>query len=189
MKRISRSPVIVSLAMTATAALAQPQGPAAAPGDTGASHPEDVIAARRELMLELQTLMWPIDSSAAEEAVDPAPLRDAARTMAAMLGVVPHLFPLSTNRYDPDVDSPETLALPAIWSDFQGFYSLAAGATAAAAKMAEMEGAADLLAAGRALRGTCDACHGVYMREYTGMEVSSDDLEFDFDSLFEPPLE
>ena len=96
-------------------------------------------------------------------------------------------FPPTTDRYDAEAENPETLALPAIWADFQGFYSLAAGATAAAAAMAETEGAADLLAAGRALRSTCDACHGMYMREYTGMEISSDDLEFDFDSLFEAP--
>jgi cytochrome c556 len=148
-----------------------------------------VIAARRALMLELQVLMMPIDGHSAGETGDPAELRAAARTISAMLGTVAHLFPPTTNRYDADAETPVTLALPVIWEDFAGFYSLASAATAAASKTAETDEAAELAAASRALRGACDACHSVYMREYAAPEVSSEDLEFDFDSLFEPPLE
>src|SRR5690606_11784857 len=137
----------------AAAASAQADAPAGGPGWTGATHPDDVIAARRGLMLELQQQMQPIDSHAAGEPADPAELRDAARAIAAMLGTVPHLFPPTTDRYDPEAEAPATLALPAVWQDFQGFYSLASSATAAAAKMAGTEAAADLPDAARALRG------------------------------------
>ena len=181
--------VALAAAVLAAGAVAQPAAPDSGPGWTGSSHADDVIAARRALMLELQTLMMPIDSHAAGEEADPAALRAAARTIAAMLGTVPHLFPPTTDRFDESAESPVTLALPVIWHDFPGFYSLASAATAAAAKMADTDAPAELPAASRALRGACDACHSVYMREYAAPEVSSEDLEFDFDSLFEPPLE
>src|SRR5690606_3783748 len=126
------------------AAVAQPAAPTAGPGWTGSGHADDVIAARRALMVELQTLMQPIDNHAAGEAVDSDDLRAAARTAAAMLGTVPHLFPPTTNRYDSNAGIPVTLALPVVWDDFAGFYSLASAATAAATRAAETEAAADL---------------------------------------------
>ena len=169
----------------AAAATAQPDT-SGEPGWTGSTHPNDVIAARRALMLELQERMQPIDSHAAGEAADPDALREAARTIAAMLAATPHLFPPTTNRYDPEAEAPVTVALPVIWDDFDAFYSLASAAAAAAERMAATEAAADLPAAARALRGACDACHSVYMREYAAPEVSPEDLEFDFDSLFGP---
>jgi len=170
----------------AAAAAAQPGTASGEPGWTGVTHPDDVIAARRALMLELQEQMQPIDAHAGGEAADPDALREAARAIAAMLAAAPHLFPPTTNRYDPEAETPETLALPVIWDDFDGFYSLASAAAASAERMAGTDAAADLPAAARALRGACDACHTVYMREYTGPEVSPEDLEFDFDSLFGP---
>jgi len=172
--------------LSATVASAQPGAAADGPGWTGATHPDEVIAARRALMLELQEQMRPIDSVAAGEAAEPTELREAARAIAAMLAAVPHLFPPTTNRYDPDAETPATLALPVVWEDFQGFHSLATSATAAATNMAETEAESDLPAAARALRGACDACHGVYMREYAGPKVTPEDLDFDFDSLFDP---
>lgn len=179
----------VTVVLTGSSALAQPPGPTDEPGWTGSTKPDDVIAARRRLMLELQTLMQPIDSHAAGEPADPADLRAAARTIAAMLGAVPHLFPPTTGQYDPDAETPVTLALPAIWESFPAFYSLALDAQSAATKMAETETPADLPNAGRALRGACDACHALSMPQYRLPEVTSEDLEFDFDSLFDPPLE
>lgn len=174
-------------ALWATAASAQ-TGTPAEPGWTGATHPDDVIAARRNLMLELEEQMQPIDSHAVGAAAEPAELREAARAIAAMLGAVPHLFPPTTNRYDPDAEIPATLALPVVWENFQGFYALADAAADAATRLAETELASDLPAASQALRGACDACHSVYMytRPYTAPEITPEDLDFDFDSLFEP---
>src|SRR5690606_21261122 len=59
----------------AAAATAQPDT-SGEPGWTGSTHPNDVIAARRALMLELQERMQPIDSHAAGEAADPDALRE-----------------------------------------------------------------------------------------------------------------
>lgn len=188
----ARGAVTILLAMAAAStAGAQPAAPDDAPGWTGTSDPDDVIAGRRGLMLEIEAQMRPIDSFGAGDDADPETLRAAARAIAAMLAATPHLFPPSTNRFDPDAEIPVTLALPAIWQDFRAFYTLASAASDAAMRVANAESAADLAAAGAALRGTCDACHGVYMysEAYTPPSVSDEDLDFDFDSLFEGSLE
>ena len=45
-----------------------------------------------------------------------------------MLLALPHLFPPTTNLYDPKAAQPATLALPPIWKDFDSFYTLAGAA-------------------------------------------------------------
>jgi cytochrome c556 len=109
-------------------------------------------------------------------------LHQNAEVIGAMLLAVPHLFPPTTNHFDPKVRDPETLALPAIWKDFGTFYRLAAAASAAAEKMAEAEGDANLRQASLALRASCDACHTLFLRKYQPPEVLPSDTNFDFDS-------
>jgi cytochrome c556 len=102
-----------------------------------------------------------------------------------MLLAVPHLFPPTTNLYDPKAETPATLALPAIWKDFATFYALAGAAAKAAEAMAENPGGkSELRAAGRALRASCDACHALFLRPYSPSKVQQSDLDFDFDSVF-----
>lgn len=156
------------------------------PGWTGLTDPDGVIAARQALMFELEQLMRPIDTRIAGDEVDPDTLRAAAQTIAAMLLSVPHLFPPTTDRYDPDAAIPATLALPAVWQDFATFVSLSSATAAAAGRLAEAERPADMPAAAESLRGACDACHTLYLEQYTPPEVTSEDLEIDFDSLLNP---
>ncbi|MBN1241014.1 MAG: cytochrome c [Gammaproteobacteria bacterium] len=159
--------------------------PADGPAWTGTSHPEDVIAARQALMYEIEQSMKPLDAYAAGEAGDPEKLKAAAGTIAAMLLAVPHLFPPTTNLYDSAAETPATLALPAIWQDFPAFYDLSSAAADAASNAASVTGDAGLSGAATALRGACDGCHALYLRPYEPAEVSSEDLEFDFDSVFD----
>jgi cytochrome c556 len=99
-----------------------------------------------------------------------------------MLRVVPHLFPPTTNVYSDDPATP-TLALPAIWEDFESFERAAAASSAAAEALAVApEGDAQRTAA-QTLRATCDACHAPFLRPYVPQGVSSEDLDFDFDSV------
>jgi cytochrome c556 len=182
--------IIARLTLAATMALAGPAlaqdgEPPGRSGWTGITAPENVIAARQTLMLEMERLMRPIDGFTADEEGDPAELRDSAEIIAAMLLATPHLFPPTTNRYDPDAEIPETLALPAIWEEFTAFYGLSAAATAAAKRMTTAE-ARELRDAAGALRASCDACHAVYLRPYVPAQVTDEDLDFDFDSLFSP---
>jgi cytochrome c556 len=153
-------------------------------GWTGLSNAKDLIAARQELMMEMERLMQPIDSSTIESGpVDAAGLTSAAQTIATMLAVVPHLFPPTTNLYDPKAEEPATLALPAIWKNFGSFYAFAGAASRSAASMAELTKPDELRAAAKNLRGTCDACHTPFLRPYVPSTVSDSDKDFDFDSV------
>ena len=155
------------------------------PGWTGITNPEDVILARQALMTEIERLMRPIDSFAAGDAVDAALLASAAMTLSQVLPAVAHLFPPTTNLYDPDAQAPVTIALPAIWEDFPAFYALAAAASESAAALAATSQPDARKAASLNLRGTCDACHAVFLRPYVAGSVSDEDLQFDFDGFFE----
>ena len=167
------------------AILAAAQGPApeSGPGWTGLTEPEEVIEARRVMMIEVERQMLPVDRFAAGEEADPGEIKAAATTMEAMLLALPHLFPPTTDRYDPDSREPETRALPDIWQDFDGFLALNGSAETAVTAIIEAEDTDAMRAAARRLRGACDACHARFARPYEPPEVSDEDLEFDFESL------
>jgi cytochrome c556 len=155
------------------------------PGWTGTTNPKDVIAARQQLMMEMERLMQPIDSFTIGEAAKPADLTSAATTISKMLLALPHLFPPTTNLYDPKAETPTTIALPAIWQSFPAFYAFATAASASAASMATKKSPDDLKAAASSLRATCDACHTPYLRAYVAETASPADEQFDFDSVFD----
>jgi cytochrome c556 len=168
----------------ATLAAAQKPPAADGPGWTGLTAPKDVIAAREALMFTAERLMEPIDSMEVAPQ-DPDVVRAAARNIADIMLAVPHLFPPTTNLYDPAVTIPQTLALPAIWQSFPSFYQLAAAASASAKKLSQTRGITELHEAGEALRETCDACHAPYLRAYVPSKVTQEDLNFDFDSVLQ----
>lgn len=157
--------------------------PTGGPGWTGITHPEDVIAARQELMEHAELLMEPIDTITVEEVTNTDQLRTNAEAIAAMLAALPHLFPPTTNLFDPRVQEPKTLALPAIWKNFDSFYKLAAAASSAAEAMSETHGKEQLRAASLRLRASCEACHTLFLRPYKAPEVQASDYEFDFESV------
>jgi cytochrome c556 len=164
---------------------AEDPAPADGPGWTGLTNPEDVILARQALMTEMERLMQPIDSLTAGEPADPDELRSAATTIAQVLLALPHLFPPTTNRYDPAAATPVTIAMPAIWQDFPTFRALADAASAAATTLASATDADALAAGSQRLRAACDACHAPFLRPYVPSTVTDEDREFDFDALFE----
>ncbi len=175
---------LIGAAALAGAALGAETGPGDNPGWTGVSNPKDVIAARGELMEEIEHLMQPIDTFEVVDTDDLNSLRLAANTVHVMLLAVPHLFPPTTDLYDPKAETPATLALPAIWKDFDTFYRLAAAASKAAETMADTPaGKQQLRTEGLALRASCDACHALFLRPYHESKVSEADVNFDFDSV------
>ena len=176
--------VSVAVALVGVA-LAADAGPGDGQGWTGVANPKDVIAARGEIMEEMEHLMQPIDTFQVVDTDDLNGLRLAANTVHVMLLAVPHLFPPTTNLYDPQAETPATLALPAIWKDFDTFYRLAAAASKAAETMADTPaGKQQLRAEGLALRASCDACHALFLRPYHESKVTDADINFDFDSVF-----
>lgn len=183
MRRILARALFTLTGALAVTALAADATPGNGPGWTGVTKPKDVIAARQELMEHIEELMEPIDTIQVKDAYDPDQLRTSAEVISAMLAALPHLFPPTTNRYDPKAQEPETLALPGIWKNFDSFYGLAAAASSAAESMAEAKGKQQLRSASLKLRASCDACHTLYLRPYSPPKVLPSDLNFDFDSV------
>jgi len=171
----------VTGALTATA-FAADATPGTGPGWTGVTNPKDVITARQELMEHIEELMEPIDTITVKDVTNREQLRISAEVISAMLLAVPHLFPPTTNRFDPKAEQPQTLALPGIWKNFGSFYQLAAAASTAAETMAEAKGDQQLRTASLGLRASCDACHTLYLRPYAPPKVLPSDINFDFDS-------
>ena len=157
--------------------------PGAEPGWTGVTEPNEVIEARRALMTEVETLMKPVDGFIVGEPADAATLRANAAAIEPMLLALPHLFPPTTNLFDPAAHDPPTTALPTIWQRFPAFRTFAESAERAAAALAMSEDGQPLRAASARLRASCDACHAAFMKPYTPPVVTEEDKEFDFDSV------
>jgi cytochrome c556 len=174
--------LLTSASLLAGSSSAADSGLGRGPGWTGVTNPKDVITARQELMEHIEILMEPIDTITVKDSFDTDKLHAAAETVSAMLLAVPHLFPPTTNLYDPKAEMPATLALPAIWRDFGTFYQLAAAASSAAEAMASTEGKQPLRVASLRLRASCDACHTLFLRPYAPPKVLDSDYKFDFDS-------
>ncbi|MEY2854552.1 MAG: Cytochrome, partial [Pseudomonadota bacterium] len=162
----------------ATAPMVLPPGQ----GWTGLTRPREMIAARLELMEHMEELMKPIDTLQVEDVHDAATLKFNAEVVGAILTAVPHLFPPTTNLYDPKATIPDTLALPQIWQQFDTFYSMAEAAAQQAEAMASAEGMLVQRAQSLKLRGTCDACHELFLRKYVSPVTQPSDYEFDFSS-------
>ena len=152
------------------------------PSLTGLTRPMEVIHARWELMDHVELLMEPIDSTQVEKVKNADQLRTNAQAIAAMLGALPHLFAPTTNLYKPEGPEYPTLALPAIWKNFDGFYSLAMAASRTADELAEATTDEALRTTAGKLRASCDACHTLYVRKYVPQKPDASDYEFDFDA-------
>lgn len=178
---------VLGLALIASAGCRATQNSADVAGEgwTGLAEPGEIIEARRVLMIQVERLMKPIDAFTLEEKGDLPALRSAGATIEAMMLAFPHLFPPATNLYDATVRESPTVALPAIWDDFPAFRAFAEASERSAAAIAGHEDAESLRTAGLALRASCDGCHARFMRPYTPPEVTPEDLDFDFDSVFE----
>lgn len=167
----------------AVAATNQPAGSAPTDAASAASRsPQAVIAARQRLMVQIERLMIPVDGLEAGAKADAATLQENGRSIAAMLAAMPHLFPPDTNLFDAGAAQPATLALPAIWSNFDSFSALNQGAVDAADALAASEGLGAQKQAASTLRSTCAACHIAYLRPFKEAEVETSDREFDFDA-------
>jgi cytochrome c556 len=161
--------------------------PATDPSWTGLTRPMDVIHARGEVMEHMELLMEAIDTIQVEPVRNVDQLHLQALAISAMLQAVPHLFPPTTNIYNPAGPEFPTLALPTIWQNFDTFYKLAMSASAAAEDFAETTGDEALRAASLKLRNSCDACHTLYLRKYVPKKPGPEDYGFDFEGAIARP--
>lgn len=182
MRRIVIATTLLTAMATAGSAPAAHLVPGNDPSWTGVTKPKDVIVARQELMEHIEELMEPIDTITVKDTDDLDTLRRNGEVISAMLAALPHLFPPTTNLYNPKDAEPRTLALPPIWKNFDNFYTLAAAASKAATALSETETKPAMKSASLALRASCDACHTLFLRPYVGPKVLDSDLNFDFDA-------
>ena len=182
MRRIVFATTLFAVMAAAGSAPASHLVPDKDPSWTGVTKPKDVIVARQELMGHIEELMEPIDTITVKDTDDLDTLRRNGEVISAMLLALPHLFPPTTNLYNPKDADPKPLALPPIWKNFDNFYTLAGAASKAATALSEVETKPAMKSASLALRASCDACHVLFLRPYVAPKVQDSDLNFDFES-------
>lgn len=155
------------------------------PGWTGLTHPDDIIMARQLLMAELAALIAPLDLYSVGGEGDLPAMQAAADSISSLLLITPHLFPPTTDVYEDEDASAPTVALPAIWEDFDTFYDLAAETSDLAFEISMINDPEEFRIGAGQLRMTCDACHASFMQEYTLEIPQGGDVDIDFDSLFQ----
>lgn len=171
----------LGLALTLPGHGAAPSPMPAGPGWTGVTHADELITARQELMTNMEVLMVPLDTATIEPVRDMAALRANGELISVMLTAFPHLFPPTTNLHDPRDPLTRTLALPTVWTSFEGFRAMAKASAQAAEAVADAPDEPTLKAAARQLRASCDGCHAVYLRKYEPPKPKASDAEFDFE--------
>ncbi len=176
---------ILTTPISAQAPATGARGDLDGPGWTGLTRPDDVVLARQSLMAAIDTMMRPIDQFTVDPDMDRAMLTENAFQIASMLKATPHLFPPTTNTYAPGADYPATIAMPAVWENFDAFTAMAESAENAALTLGRARDDDARRTAAVNLRATCDGCHAVYMEPYQPAIPSSDDADFDFDAIFE----
>ncbi len=128
--------------------------------------PDDVIYGRQILMSEMEAQMAPIDRAAIGEEFDLESSRVRASGVSAMLGVTPYLFPPGTDMESTaDGDMP-SIALPAVWDNFEAFKAMADQSAQLAFDLSQTTDEAEFRTGAATLRAACNACHGAFMQAY-----------------------
>jgi cytochrome c556 len=134
----------------------------------GAATVKDVIFARKTLMNSICEKMSRIERMISMGRVDLDGANGDAEAISAMLMAFPHLFPPSSNQWNPDADpdpATDTYASPELWSGFADFYRRAAAASSTAHAMARADQIDDFKTRARELRIDCDTCHALYSED------------------------
>lgn len=135
----------------------------------GETHPADVVLARRVLMTgigrNMDEIAGMIEDSGAFS-LDEA--REHADLISTMLLAFPHLFPVETNTWSRELaeDDPAhvSLALPAVWENYDDFVARAQEASQTALDASFAATAERFKALARDLQQACDSCHQAYRR-------------------------
>jgi cytochrome c556 len=141
-------------------------GGAARCQDQSAATPKDAIYARKILMDSIDDHMNAVEGTTGQT-IDLDTAQQHADTISAMLLAFPHLFPPSTNQWQPNAQrdpAHDTYASPDVWKNFADFYqqAMAASKLAFNASRAKQEG--DFKKAAASLRVACNACHSAYLK-------------------------
>jgi cytochrome c556 len=133
--------------------------------DQRAATAKDVIFARKTLMNFMCEKMAAIETMIAVGQIDLDSTREQADAISVMFMAFPHLFPPSSNQWNPDADPDPvtgTYASPEVWRRFSDFYQQAEAAAQAAHDMSRAAKIDDFKSRARELRIICDTCHALY---------------------------
>jgi cytochrome c556 len=150
------------------ASLAGVTSPIALAQDQTASTLKDEIFARKILMDTIDTNMddidWMLHSG---KPIDLTQTYQHADTMSVMLMAFPHLFPPSTNQWQPNAKrdpARDTFASPDIWTNFTDFYQQTTTASKLAFNASQSKREDDFRKTMATLRTACDSCHALYVK-------------------------
>jgi cytochrome c556 len=135
--------------------------------DQSVATANDIIFARKTLMVSIANNMYPIDQMREIGKFDLPRGRASAEAISAMLMAFPLLFPPTTNTWtdkaprDPAVD---TFAAPTIWQEYTFFYKEAQAASKYAFNLSHAENDADFRKNATELRLACDTCHAAFQK-------------------------
>jgi cytochrome c556 len=154
--------------LIATVLLAGLAGSAALGQDQSAATPADAIFARKTVMDTISTKMDVIETATSSTSkIDLAGATEQADMISVLLMAFPHMFPVATNQWKPNVDKDpgtDTFAAPEVWTKFADFYKQSAAASKLAYDASRATEEAEFRAAAAKLRAACDGCHAAYMK-------------------------
>jgi cytochrome c556 len=141
---------------------------AASAQDQSAATPSDTIFARKTVMDAISEKMDALKAaSIANRKIDLSAAHEQADVLSVLLLAFPHMFPVSTNQWKPNVEKDpavDTYAAPELWAKFSDFYKRAGDASKIAYNASRAAGETELKAAVKELRGACDGCHAIYQK-------------------------
>ncbi len=136
--------------------------------DSGMPPPKDTIFARKILMGAIDMNMDEIETMLAPGGkFEPAEAVEHSDTISIMLMSFPHLFPPSTNQWQPNVDrdpATDTAASPDLWRNFPDFYQRAQAASKLALEATRAKSGNEFKGLIGQLRAACNGCHAAYMK-------------------------
>lgn len=127
----------------------------------------DIVFARKTLMVSIANNMYPIDQMRETGKFDLPRGRASADAISAMLMAFPLLFPPTTNTWtdkaprDPAVD---TFASPTIWQEYTFFYKQAQASSKYAFDLSHAEDVPAFRRLATELRLACDTCHAAFQK-------------------------
>jgi cytochrome c556 len=133
--------------------------------DQRAATAKDVIFARKTLMDSICEKMARIERMISLRQIDFDEAGGNADAMSAMFMAFPHLFPPSSNQWNPNADpdpATDTYASPELWTGFSDFYQRSAAAAKTAHDLSRADKIDDFKSRARELRIICDTCHALY---------------------------
>jgi cytochrome c556 len=127
----------------------------------------DVVFARKTLMVAIANAMYPIDEMRQTGKFDLPKGRAGADAISAMLMAFPHLFPPTTNTWTdkaPRDAAVDTFASPTLWQEYTFFYKQAQAASKYAFDLSHAENDRDFRKSATDLRLACDTCHAAFQK-------------------------